>query len=235
MHILKNTNKKIRYIFQVSDIHIRLTKRHLEYSDVFEKLYKKIKEFKDECVLVMCGDLLHNKSDLSPECIDSATNFLKRCSDLIDTIIIAGNHDTTLSNKNRMDSISPIINALDHERLFFLKESGLFQYENILFNNFSIFDDVDKYIRFGEIPDKCKISTDHYICLYHGAVDNAITDVGYKINNNIISAKLFEGHDIALLGDIHKFQVVENNSIIISESELDDYNTEEWEIIEEVV
>jgi hypothetical protein len=134
-----------------------------------------------------------------------------------------------------MDSISPIINALDHERLFFLKESGLFQYENILFNNFSIFDDVDKYIRFGEIPDKCKISTDHYICLYHGAVDNAITDVGYKINNNIISAKLFEGHDIALLGDIHKFQVVENNSIIISESELDDYNTEEWEIIEEVV
>lgn len=234
MIILKNTDKNIKYILQISDIHIRLTKRHDEYRIIFEKLYEKLESLnKDECVLVICGDLFHNKSDLSPECISVASDFLKNCTDRMDTILIAGNHDATLSNKNRLDSISPIVDSLKIENLFYLKKSGTFQYENILFNNFGIFDDADSYVRFEDINKKEKILTDHYVCLYHGPVDNAITDIGYKINNKIISSKLFEGHDIALLGDIHKFQTVSNHCITVNENELDMYDLNEWEIVNE--
>lgn len=235
MTVLKQNDENIKYIFQISDIHIRLTRRHDEYSVIFEKLYEQIKKHKNECVLVMCGDLLHNKSDLSPECVSLANSFLKNCCDIIDVILIAGNHDATLSNRNRLDSISPFVDALKIPNLFYLKKSGLYQYNNILFSNFSVFDDIDKYVRYENIPSKYKAKVDHFIALYHGPVDNAITDIGYKINNKIISYKLFEGYDIGLLGDIHKFQVINNGTIVVDESDIQNYNMDEWEIVEEIL
>ena len=153
MNVLKNTNTKIKTAFHVSDIHIRLTKRHDEYKNIFENFYESLKKSnKKSSILVIAGDLFHNKSDLSPECVQVASDFLKNCSDILPTILIAGNHDATLTNKNRLDSISPIINTLKHKNLYYLKNSGLYRYENILFNNFSVFDSPSEdYISYDSI------------------------------------------------------------------------------------
>jgi DNA repair exonuclease SbcCD ATPase subunit len=40
--------------------------------------------------------------------------------------------------------------------------------------------------------------------MHHGAVNTAKTDIGYQISNEHVGIDLFEGHDITLLGDIHK-------------------------------
>ena len=211
MIVLKNTGGKVDNVVQVSDIHIRLTKRHEEYVSVFERFYTVLDKLKKNTnlVCVITGDVFHNKSDLSPECVKIGSDFLKNCADRVPTILIAGNHDATLANKSRLDCLTPIVDALQHTNLFYLKASDTFRYENILFNHFSVFDEPDKYIKYDTIPSKYKVETDHHIALFHGPVNDAVTDVGYTVSNRTIMNDLFDGHHIAMLGDIHKHQILQ--------------------------
>jgi DNA repair exonuclease SbcCD nuclease subunit len=118
MIVLKRTDKKINSVIHIADIHIRLTKRHDEYTLVFEKLYKALDKAKTlDAILVIAGDLFHNKSDLSPECVKLGSDFLKSCADRVPVILTAGNHDATLANKSRLDCITPIVDALNHPNL----------------------------------------------------------------------------------------------------------------------
>ena len=222
MIVLKNTDEKINSVMHIADIHIRLTKRHDEYTSVFEKLYNALDKAKTlNTILVIAGDIFHNKSDLSPECVKIGSDFLKNCADRVPVILTAGNHDATLANKSRLDCLTPIVDSLNHSNLYYLKNTEVYRYQNILFNNFSVFDDPDKYIRYDDIPTKHRIETDHHIALFHGPVNNAITDIGYTVSNRAITNELFDGHHIAMLGDIHKHQVLqeydesENKPVIV--------------------
>ncbi len=202
--------KEFTNIFHIADIHIRLTKRHDEYAEVFDSIYKAIEKTPPSTVVAVLGDLFHNKSDLSPESVKVATDFLQNLANRRPTVVIAGNHDATLSNKNRLDSLTPIIDALDHKNLFYLKDSGIFILGDILFNHFSIFDDHEKYVKYKDIPKNYLNETRYNIVLFHGAVHDAITDIGYKISSRTITNELFDGHQIALLGDIHKYQILQH-------------------------
>ena len=222
MIVLKNTDKKINYVMHIADIHIRLTKRHDEYTSVFNKFYAALdKASKLDLALVIAGDVFHNKSDLSPECVKIGSDFLKNCADRVPTILTAGNHDATLANKSRLDCLTPIVDSLNHPNLYYLKASDVFRYENILFNNFSVFDESDKYVKLNDVSAKHLVGTDHHIALFHGPVNNAITDIGYTVSNRAITNELFDGHHIAMLGDIHKHQVLqeynetENKPVIV--------------------
>jgi len=212
MIVLKNTNKKVNNIIQVSDIHIRLTKRHDEYISVFDKLYDKLDKLKNNTnvICLITGDLFHNKVDLSPECVKLGSDFLKNCADRVPTILIAGNHDALLNNKNRLDSLTPIVDGLNHSNLFYLKDTEIYRYENILFNHYSVFDEPDSYINYNSIPSKYRLETDHHIALFHGPVHDAVTDIGYTVSNRAIMNDIFDGHHIAMIGDIHKCQVLQN-------------------------
>ena len=74
---LDTTLTKVDYIVHVSDIHIRLTKRHDEYREVFEKLYAEIKKTPENTIVVNTGDTFHSKVDLSPEAVQLASEFLR--------------------------------------------------------------------------------------------------------------------------------------------------------------
>jgi len=63
---LKSDIQEYKNIFHIADIHLRLTKRHDEYQQVFEKLYKAVEKTPTETVVAVLGDLFHSKSDLSP-------------------------------------------------------------------------------------------------------------------------------------------------------------------------
>jgi DNA repair exonuclease SbcCD ATPase subunit/DNA repair exonuclease SbcCD nuclease subunit len=212
---LKSDIKEFKNVFHIADIHLRLTKRHDEYNQVFERLYKAVERTPAETVVAVLGDVLHSKSDLSPECVKITTEFLQNLADRRPTVLIAGNHDATLANKNRLDSLSPIVDAINHTNLFYLKDSGLYILGDILFNHYSVFDEPDKYIKFKDIPKIYLNETRYKIALFHGPVNNAIPDVGYKVASRTITNEIFDGHDIVLLGDIHRHQVLNQSDPII--------------------
>lgn len=206
---LKTTLDKVEHIVHVSDVHIRLTKRHDEYREAFSKLYSEIQKTPENTIIINTGDTFHSKVDLSPEAVQLGGEFLKKCADLRPTIMIAGNHDCLLTNTTRLDSISPIVDALNHSNLFYIKESKLYGFANLLINNMSVFDDPTKYIRMKNVMKKIKMNFDASIALYHGGVLNAKTDIGYEITDKTITNELFDGHHMALLGDIHMAQTLQ--------------------------
>lgn len=104
---------------------------------------------------------------------------------------------------------------INHKNLFYLKDSGLYILGDILFNHYSVFDEPDKYIKVKDIPKIYLNETRYKIALFHGPVNNAVTDVGYKVASRTITNEIFDGHDIVLLGDIHRHQVLSQSDPII--------------------
>jgi DNA repair exonuclease SbcCD ATPase subunit len=209
--------KQIKWIFHLADIHIRLYARHQEYKEVFQRLYNYLNKqctdddtIKNNGLIVICGDLLHSKSELSPNCINIVSDFLKTLSNILPTIVIMGNHDINLGNKNHLDALSPIINNLNIPTLHYLTKSGVYHYGNISFvvtsilngNKFINIDTVNAY-KLREIK----------IALYHGVVSGSSTDVGSRLNSEICLND-FKGFTFALLGDIHKVQYVGGNTSV---------------------
>lgn len=208
---LKTKLNKVEYIVHLSDVHIRLTKRHDEYREVFSKIYEFIKNTPENTIVINTGDIFHSKVDLSPEAVQIASEFLKNISDLRPHIIIAGNHDCLMTNVTRLDSISPIVENLRHDNLFYLKESKLYGFANLLINNMCIFTDHTEFVKLKNVTKKIKFSFDTKIALFHGSVFDAKTDVGYTVTNKNITNEMFDGHDLALLGDIHMAQTLQEH------------------------
>ena len=207
--------KKLRKIEHTADIHIRLFKRHDEYREAFNTFYDQLRQ-KDltDGVIVVAGDILHAKTDMSPEMVELASEFLRNLADIAPTFIIAGNHDLNLSNMNRLDSLTPIIKNLNHPNLHYFKHSGIYQVADVDFAVFSILDDREQW---PDVQD-CRKNAKK-IAMYHGPVHGAQTDIKYVITNRHVSVDTFAGYDIVLLGDIHKYQILqESNPAIVYSS-----------------
>jgi DNA repair exonuclease SbcCD nuclease subunit len=225
-----NTNlNSVDKIYHLADIHIRNIKRHTEYVGVFENFYETVKTDNFEnAIIFIGGDIAHAKTEMSPELIKQISNFLKKCSELHPTFVIAGNHDCNLNNKDRLDVLSPIIDMMDQENLFYLKDTGLYKVGNIAISVFGIFDDPDAYINGLDINDD-NIHTK--IAVYHGAIRRSVTDVGYVVMGGDIDISKFNGYDIVMLGDIHKYQVLQEYQTehrYIPESKLNDFKLDGW-------
>lgn len=229
MHELKTNLKNIEKVYHLADIHIRNVKRHTEYSLVFENFYKQVKKDNyDNAIIFIGGDIAHAKTEMSPELIHQISSFLRECSKLHPTIVIAGNHDCNLNNPDRLDVLSPIMDMMDDENLFYLKNSGLYKIGDVAFGVFSILDDPDNYISGLDINDPT-IKTK--IAVYHGAVKRSMTDIGYVVMGGDIELPMFNGYDIVMLGDIHKHQVLQeyqSEHKFISEDKVDEYKLKGW-------
>lgn len=200
------TFKKFTHVLHIADLHIRLNKRHDEYKEVFNNLYEEIKKTPETTIVALLGDVFHSKSDLSPECVQVASDLFTRIAAIRPLVLVAGNHDATLSNKSRLDSLTPLVDALNNPNIYYLKTTGLYGLSNVLFNNMCVFDAPERYILGKDIPDVYRHQYEHIIALFHGAVDRAALETGYSISNPAIMNPLFDGNDIAMLGDIHKRQ-----------------------------
>ena len=51
-------------------------------------------------------------------------------------VFIAGNHDMLVNNKDRMDSITPIIDGIKSDKIKYYKESKCYPFHNIVFANY---------------------------------------------------------------------------------------------------
>jgi DNA repair exonuclease SbcCD nuclease subunit len=208
----------IKKIVHLADIHIRTYRMHDEYQDVFKTLLNDVKELikdfqREEVRIVVAGDLVHQKIVISNEQLLLGTWFLRELDKVAPVILIAGNHDLLENNKDRMDSITPMVKFLPDSTINYFKTSECFKDDNIVWCVYSIFEGNSRpnieaaRAEFGD--DKT------YIGLYHAPVMNAKTDIGYEIDHGA-GLEHFEGCDIVMLGDIHKRQVFNHKGIPIA-------------------
>ena len=140
--------KTVKKIYHISDIQIRNLKRHKEYEQVFENLYDFIKQDTKDAVVYIGGDIAHSKTDMSPELVDQLSRLFKSLSDIVPTLIIAGNHDCNLNNRSRLDVLQPIVDNLQHPNLHYLKDTGVYHVGDVGFAVLDVWDDEPE-----KIPD----------------------------------------------------------------------------------
>lgn len=222
----------LQTVFHVSDIHIRNVRRHKEYREVFDRLYKELRKDTKNAICVVAGDIVHAKLEMSPELVDLAFEFFRNLSKIMPTIVITGNHDCNLSNKSRMDALSPIIYNVKSKNLFYLRDSGIYSVADTSFVVMSVFDDPKDYITADKVKGDTKIA------LYHGTINQAVSDTGFHLHNDKVKITTFKGYDIGLFGDVHAKQTIskyKTEEKIVDETELDKHIKNGWEIIEEVL
>lgn len=208
----------IKAVVHTADIHIRTFRLHDEYKDVFKTLLKDLRELlkdfkREEVRIVISGDLVHQKIVISNEQLILGTWLLRKLEEIAPVILIAGNHDLLENNKDRMDSITPMVQFLGDKEINYFKESKCYMDENIVWCVYSIFEENSRpnieaaRAEFGD--DKT------YIGLFHAPIINAKTDIGYEIDHGA-ELDIFEGCDIVMLGDIHKRQFFNHKGIQIA-------------------
>lgn len=209
----------VKKIIHCADLHIRTFRMHDEYKEIFQTFIDKCKILCDEYEynevrIVIVGDLVHQKITISNEQLILCCWLLTELSKIAPVIIVAGNHDLLENNKDRIDSISPMIQLLDNNNITYYKESLCYVDDNIVWCNYSIFESNSR-------PDieliKGELDTDKvYIGLYHAPLAGASTDIGYEFDEHHTSLEHFDGCDMVMLGDIHKRQFFNHNGIPIA-------------------
>jgi len=183
-------------IAHLADVHIRKLKYHTEYRAVFKQLYDVLRKEEVDNI-VICGDLVHTKTDMSPEMISMVSWFLSSLADIAPTVVILGNHDGNLKNSGRLDALTPIVRSLDHPDLYLLKDSQEMKLKDgFYFNVLSVFD------RENWVKPSNKDAVN--IALYHGSVSSSKTDIGWTLEHTDDNITIFKDFDFAFLGDIHK-------------------------------
>ena len=217
---------KYTHIIHISDIHIRLYKRQEEYKEVFQKLYQKIDAIEDKNgLIVITGDIFHDKVSLTSESVILCTEFFINLSQRRKTIVIPGNHDGLLNSYERVDNISGVLSHKTIPNLYFFKHSGIYRFNNFVFGVSSIFDNL--FISSSEVDgqiasyenvgdDKNKFVK---IGLYHGLVGTLKLQEMYEAKGEK-SIEDFKGYDYVLLGDIHTFQYLNDEKTIAYASSL---------------
>jgi len=187
-------------IAHISDIHIHNYKMLDEQKQVFEKLYESLREEKPNYIF-LTGDVFHVKTNITPEAYETCYNFFLSLSDITDVHMIIGNHDISLSNKGRLDSITPVFNAVKKikDNIYFHKYTG----------TFSLNDETQVYVLsfLDKVYEKQKFELDNNkinIALYHGGVKGAMTDSGWIVPHGDVDLKTLRNFDYGLIGDIHK-------------------------------
>jgi DNA repair exonuclease SbcCD ATPase subunit len=202
---------KLDKIYHISDVHIRNFKRHEEYSKVFNRLYKLLKKevkANKNSMICLTGDIVHAKTDITPELIQEVQLFFSSLANIAPTLLIPGNHDANLNNDHRLDSLTPIVNALNHPNLIYLKKSQVIELGGIKFAHWSVFDKLEQYTKAQDIDG------DYKIALYHGPIYGALLEGNYMLKEGGIQVSDFDGFDLVLLGDIHKRQFLNENKTI---------------------
>ncbi len=209
-------DKKIKKIAHLADIHIRKLHRFVEYRDVFDRLYVKLKEVKPDLIYIG-GDIVHGKLDTSPEETRLVAEFFLNLADISDLLVVPGNHDCNLNNVSREDVLSPIVDLVKqiNPRIHFWKKTGVYEMGGCQFGHLSVFDITkDGKPNAKNIPRAKDIDGDHKIAIYHGGVGNFQVDTGLVMSDEHVNVIDFDGYDLVLLGDIHKRQFLNNDETI---------------------
>ena len=196
-------------IAHIADVHWRGLSRHEEYRQTFESFFEKCKKLQPDYIYIG-GDIVHSKTqNISPELISNLSWWFTEMAKIAEVVVILGNHDGLMLNADRMDTVSPIIQALDNDRIQFYKDSGVFQFKNHPGFNWCVLScfDTENWIKARPVKG------DVNVALYHGAIWGSHTDLEFMLEGDD-SIDIFKGFDFAMLGDIHKRQALDKEKRI---------------------
>lgn len=194
----------IKKIIHTADIHIRRTMYHETYEKQFRKFVDDAKERVKDCAydeirVVIAGDLVHEKINISNEQLVITSKFINDITKEVGpVVIIPGNHDFLENNHERTDSITPIVDMLENPNVTYYKNSGVYKDENINWVVYSLYEHNQR-------PEFTK-EDGFYVGLFHGPIQGLSTDTGYEFEDGY-SKLNFIDLDLLLCGDIHKRQV----------------------------
>ena len=206
----------IKNIYHLADIHITNNEtRHAEYEEVFNNLYKVLEEDKEPKLIVLCGDIFHEKNSHVNKQSILAKDFIYNLSTYAQLVIIDGNHDYLPHNSNSSSSIDSLLLHLEVENtVHYLTQNKVYEIEGIYFGLTTM--DSAKVT-----PIVNKKPNELYVALYHGSLYKSTTNIGW-VNDDEGSFKAgdFKDYDIVMLGDIHKFQYLNKGKTIAYSSSL---------------
>lgn len=206
----------IKKIIHIGDLHFKTYKRHQEFREQFQKLFDYLDTLREEyngeeLRIALCGDIVDQKINVSNELTLILAWFFKKLSGYCPVIMIPGNHDFLEHNKDRIDSLTPIIQLLDNKEIVYLTKSECRVDENIVWCPYSLFED-NKRPNIEEYREKYG-ETKKFIGLYHGPLFGSVTDLGFSVEGGDLS--IFEDLDYVLCADIHKRQKLTHKNIPI--------------------
>ena len=213
----------LSYIFHLSDLHIRngdnKYSRYKEYKEVFKETIKSIKcEIKlkklsfEEFIIVITGDIFHNKNVIGNYGLIIYRKFIQALSEIGRTYIISGNHDYDQCDIDKPSLVYSSTFAIPN--IFVLNYSTAFAIDDIGISFVSIDKTLDHYKNSGRIKDLPKFpdieqKVKYKIALFHGSFASAKLYNGNTIEEvfNPYPLEWVKDFDYVLLGDIHKRQV----------------------------
>jgi DNA repair exonuclease SbcCD nuclease subunit len=195
----------IKRIIHAADVHIRTYNYHDHYKKQLQLFINDVRKQAngysiDEIRIVLVGDLVHQKINVSNEQITILSWLLTELSYHGKVIIIPGNHDFLIDNQDRLDSITPVVELLQNPNIFYYKDYGIYEDNNINWVVYSLYQE-NRKPEFTNTEDKL------YVGLYHGQIQGMVTDLGYTFDDAFDKLN-FVGCDIVLCGDIHKRNVI---------------------------
>ena len=211
----------VKKIITCGDIHIRNFVRQEEYGEQLTRFIDKCREIADgyereEVRIVIVGDILHQKNNISPELITIVSAFIRQLEEVANVVMIAGNHDLLENNTSRKDAISGIFDTAQFQNAFLLDseldyQSGYVVDDNITWCVYSIYDGYAK-------PDIAKARKDlpnnKIIGLYHGMIVGASLNNGSVVDSGV-DGDVFGGCDCVMAGHIHIIQELKRGDVPI--------------------
>ena len=201
---------KVQHISHLGDLHCRNYIRKEEYYECFNRFLKEQKKLNPDRIFIG-GDLGHQKNVISPELVEMLSWFLRSCADICPVLLICGNHDALVDNKDRLDILTPIVKNLNLPDIWYFKESGCYNdvYDkNIIYVVYSCLDG-QKDPQLKKYKEKYDNNNEKsYITFFHGMVKGSINNLGYSFSEGI-DIQMFKNSNIVMLNDIHQYQTFE--------------------------
>lgn len=184
----------LKTVIHLSDVHIGHADRTDEYRSVFTALGDSLRVYDtlSTCV-VITGDVFHNKTKYSSDDIILFGHLMSVLARFY-VVIIPGNHDTNLNNKDQVDLISPLV--AQYKNVKHSRNTETFKVLDRTFYHYSVYG--------GEFNANLLSGA---VLLYHGCADGL-----YGNTNQIVTRDALQQAHIAMLGDIHEHQFVLPNA-----------------------
>lgn len=204
----------IKCIIHCSDIHIRNFQRLNEYAEQLTNFVEKCKEIakdyeRDEIRIVICGDLVHQKNNISNELMTFSSFFLRQLEEIAKVIVVAGNHDLLVNNMSRTDTLTALFDTANFDDCMFIDsvlgfESGFVEDDNVVWALYSIYDHYSNPLKEN---DRIQFNDKQIVGLFHGHCIGATLNNGTVVDEGL-SKNSFKLCDCVMAGHIHKRQTI---------------------------
>ena len=214
---------RIRKIIHLSDLHIRTGDpsqcRFAEYETVFARTIDRVRALADdETVVVLTGDLFHNKSKVEAPGIVLFYGFVTGLARLVPVYIIQGNHDYRQDQHDTPDLIGALLHERTLENVCYMEGTGRYVAGDVGFGLVSVRETLVAGDTSGQVADLPAFPDPSgfpegvatKVALFHGTINNC-TLQNYTKSPTGYPIRWFEGYDIACLGDVHLRQVHTTN------------------------